>query len=136
MPKTSLSAKYGGQATVEENTIEMSDWSRAYVKTDAEVGYNFSGESDGAMRDRDGYKKLLYALLAAMLLGASAALITAFDREEIFGTEESNSVEEIVEMKNCSLEHHIEWYQKPIKKEDGQQYTEIAAIAHDPTSFT
>mmetsp|Transcript_21200 Transcript_21200/g.52160 ORF Transcript_21200/g.52160 Transcript_21200/m.52160 type:complete len:359 (-) Transcript_21200:29-1105(-) len=140
MPKTNLSGGMGRPA-MKESSIEMSDWNKATVQTDGEaqvVGYNFD-ENDGWMKDRGpcSCKGFLYCLIVSAFIGACVGVYFAVDSGLIaMPGAEADSVEEIVELKNCSMEHHAEWYQKPITKQDGQQYTAIDQIDHDPSSFT
>ena len=122
---------------MKDTSIELSDWSKEYVKDDAEVGYSYNfGDSD-SMRARNRCKNVVYFVLAATFISACVGIIVAVNKGLISLPEgEGDPGEEIVEMKNCSLEHHIEWYSTPITKQDGQQYTVTEQIAHDPTSFT
>ena len=129
--KTKLSDNYGGPS-VKETSIEMSDWSKTYVKNDAEVGFTY-GEGEEWDMQRSNFRALIYFCLIAMVIFISAGIYMVIDAHE---HEEEEHMEEIVELKNCSLEHHIEWYQNKITKEDGKQYTEVGQIAHDPNSFT
>ena len=61
--------------------------------------------------------KLLFVVISHWLVGFTLAV-------------------EIAELRNCSLEHHAEWFESEITKHDGKQYTEVGQIDHDPTSFT
>lgn len=137
MPKTNLSGGKGRSA-MKESSIEMREWDKASVQTDEEVGYDFDESGGWTSTSGQGSCKLLaYCLVVTGFIGVCVGVYFAVDSGLIaLPGAEADSAEEIVELKNCSLEHHAEWYQKAITKKDGQQYTVIDQIDHDRTSFT
>lgn len=135
--KTAISGGMGG-SSMKDSSIEMSDWSKAPLQIEDEVDYDFDEGGNWARdSEQSGCKGFVYCLIVTTFIGACVGVYFAVDSGLIaLPGAEADSVEAIVEMKNCSLEHHAEWYQKPITKQDGQQYVAIDQIEHDPSSFT
>ena len=121
---------------MKDSSIELSEWTKASVRTDAEESsYIDSGGWQSDRRKGEGSCFYCLTATATLVVATVVGVFIAFDSGQVIHFRGSSSSVGF-STSSCNLTKHEEWFQREISKKDGPQYTVVDRIDHDPASFT